>query len=315
MKRLTQLLSVFCGLLLTADARAELITNGSFEVPVVVLSAAFFAGDPAITGWTVGGQSVDVTSEDYFGPAYDGAQYADLEGSPGPGSIGQSFPTDPGATYQLIFAYSRNVPGVAFFGADPSSALVTVIGSGTLLSETFESRQTGSENVWTPVTRFFVADSTLSTLTFASNNGPNGYYGGIQIDSVSVELGLAGDYNGDSAVDAADYTVWRDTLGQAGPRLAADGNANNQIDADDYEVWKENFGRGSGGMGTGSGAALPFAASLSPAVPEPSTFALATLGVLGLVARAGRRSVVRRGGPSDRHIKETALLRAQFGRQ
>jgi len=49
-----------------------------------------------------------------------------------------------------------------------------------------------------------------------------------------------GDYNHDHVVNAADYTVWRNTLGQVGAGLAADGNFNGMIDNDDYDVWKLN---------------------------------------------------------------------------
>ena len=40
---------------------------------------------------------------------------------------------------------------------------------------------------------------------------------------LSVVAGLSGDYNGNGIVDAADYTIWHDTLGQTGtawPRMA-----------------------------------------------------------------------------------------------
>jgi hypothetical protein len=48
------------------------------------------------------------------------------------------------------------------------------------------------------------------------------------------------DYNGNGSVDAADYTVWRDTYGTADPR--ADGNGNGAVDDGDYELWKSHFG-------------------------------------------------------------------------
>src|SRR5262249_14641829 len=51
-----------------------------------------------------------------------------------------------------------------------------------------------------------------------------------------------GDFNGDGTVDAADYTVWQDSLGQLGIGLAADGNGNGVIDGGDYDVWKAKFG-------------------------------------------------------------------------
>ena len=46
---------------------------------------------------------------------------------------------------------------------------------------------------------------------------------------------LPGDYNNDGTVDAADYVVWRDTLGST-TDLRADGNPNLVIDANDYAL-------------------------------------------------------------------------------
>ena len=40
------------------------------------------------------------------------------------------------------------------------------------------------------------------------------------IDNFRTEEALAGDYNRDGSVDAADYVVWRDTVGQQSPQLA-----------------------------------------------------------------------------------------------
>lgn len=71
-----------------------------------------------------------------------------------------------------------------------------------------------------------------------------------------------GDYNGDGTVDAADYTVWRDSLGSSGAGLAADGDGNNVIDTNDYSIWRANYGNSSG------------AGSVS-SVPEASTGVLA----------------------------------------
>ncbi len=84
---------------------------------------------------------------------------------------------------------------------------------------------------------------------------------------------LAGDYNDDGIVDAADYTVWRDTLGST-TDLRADGNGNDEIDEADYAVWKANYGQTSG-----SGAL-----TLVGSVPEPSSLALACWALLGVAA-------------------------------
>jgi poly(beta-D-mannuronate) lyase len=71
-----------------------------------------------------------------------------------------------------------------------------------------------------------------------------------------------GDYNGDGAVDAADYSIWRDTFGQSGADLPADGDGSGSVDATDYGIWKTNFGTVSGGAGAINN------------VPEPAMFPL-----------------------------------------
>ncbi len=55
----------------------------------------------------------------------------------------------------------------------------------------------------------------------------------VLLNVLSIPLG---DYNQNGFVDAADYVVWRNTLGQIGAGLAADGNNNGTIDAADYDL-------------------------------------------------------------------------------
>lgn len=52
------------------------------------------------------------------------------------------------------------------------------------------------------------------------------------------------DYNSDGNVNAADYTVWRDTLGST-TDLRADGDENGTVEAADYEFWRTRFGETS----------------------------------------------------------------------
>lgn len=103
----------------------------------------------------------------------------------------------------------------------------------------------------------------------------NGTYGGVFFDNISLtlvdtEVGLAGDYNGDGTVDAADYTIWGDTLGST-EDLRADGNGNNAIDPGDLTVWADNYG-----------ATAPVSAT---AIPEPTTLLLVAFGLLGVARR------------------------------
>ena len=59
--------------------------------------------------------------------------------------------------------------------------------------------------------------------------------------AVTLSIALAGDYNHNGIVDAADYTIWRDTLGSTSD-LRADGDSNGVVNAADYSVWKMSFG-------------------------------------------------------------------------
>ncbi len=55
---------------------------------------------------------------------------------------------------------------------------------------------------------------------------------------------LAGDYSLDGVVDAADYTVWRDSLGATGIAryTGADGDGDGKITQNDHLLWRTNFG-------------------------------------------------------------------------
>jgi hypothetical protein len=88
---------------------------------------------------------------------------------------------------------------------------------------------------------------------------------------VSVVPALAGDYNANGVVDAADYAVWRKMLNQTGAAPAADGDDNNVVDAADYDIWRANFGRMVGGSA---------GVSSSLAVPEPTSIFMVLSAVL-----------------------------------
>ena len=94
-----------------------------------------------------------------------------------------------------------------------------------------------------------------------------------------------GDYNGNLVVDAADYTVWRDTFGlEVDLGTGADGVADGVIDNLDYAFWKSRFGDVIL-MGGGSTAA---------AVPEPASWLLLLGG--SLIITAARNSSPRGPG-------------------
>jgi T5SS/PEP-CTERM-associated repeat protein len=92
-----------------------------------------------------------------------------------------------------------------------------------------------------------------------------------------LRVTLQGDYNANGKVDAPDYTIWRNTLGQSGVGLPADGNGDHMITRLDFDVWKLHFGEPPG-----SGA--------SAQVPEPGSLSLLLVaGVLAMFV-TGRRA-------------------------
>jgi hypothetical protein len=100
-----------------------------------------------------------------------------------------------------------------------------------------------------------------------------------QPNSLSLIVTIPGDYNHNGTVDAADYVIWRKTLGQIGNWFAADGNGNGIVDNGDFDVWRAHFGQTAG---SGSGAVA------NAAVPEPATLVLLIIAAAGWYHRRHR---------------------------
>lgn len=98
---------------------------------------------------------------------------------------------------------------------------------------------------------------------------------------------VRGDFNFDGAVDAADYTAWRDSFGRTGAGLDTDGNIDGIVDELDFNLWAANFD-----AAPGSGALAQVA------VPEPAGLALLTMGSL-LVGVSARTRLPRRLSASN----------------
>jgi hypothetical protein len=135
---------------------------------------------------------------------------------------------------------------------------------------------------------------TFAALDLPTAAGGRGLTWQVHYNTADVTLELAfaltGDYNGNGVVDAADYVVWRKTLGQTGAGLAADGDGDMQVDDDDFDVWRANFGQLAPGAGAG-------AAVVQHAVPEPAAWTLALLAMICLLSVPDLR--VERSGRED----------------
>lgn len=129
--------------------------------------------------------------------------------------------------------------------------------------------------------------SPMNSFRYGSPSGVTSDPGVAHFDNLYLALEdaiiepetLVGDFNGDSIVDAADYTVWRDTLGDSVTAgTGADANGNGVIDGplsgagNDYELWAGNYGA---------------TAAAATAVPEPAALLMA--GWVACLAAARRR--------------------------
>ena len=115
----------------------------------------------------------------------------------------------------------------------------------------------------------FLPGSVLLSSIQSASGGASGAQLVVLVSPTAETIG-PGDFNADGTVDAADYTVWRDTLGQATDAFAgADGDGDSQITSADYDVWKTNFGP-TAAQSAGSADV----SRRSAAVPEPATWVL-----------------------------------------
>jgi choice-of-anchor C domain-containing protein len=158
------------------QARADLVTNGSFETPAIFPNpfVTVSAGDPTLTGWTVGLNSIDIVSSSGFGDSrwsFDGDQSLDMSGSPGPGSISQVLGTTAGGAYTLNFAVSSN--------GGPFTDGLQVFWDGILL-DTITSPAFGT---WDTFTYSVTASTGSTALEFDSTVGGDA---GPLLDAVSV---------------------------------------------------------------------------------------------------------------------------------
>lgn len=147
------------------------------------------------------------------------------------------------------------------------------------------------------------------------NSGTSGFFGYTQspfdtdfsIDNFRSETAVAGDYSHNGTVDAADYVLWRNTLGNKSPDLQtptdvppgnyevaslADMTANGDVGGNcnfnsencevinqaDYDFFRARFGLTASGSGVGSGGA----------VPEPTAIALVVCAVAALLGSRRR---------------------------
>jgi hypothetical protein len=129
----------------------------------------------------------------------------------------------------------------------------------------------------------FGSTITSNYFSFDSIDGPNdagqivfGYElvdgrSGIALATPVADPMCIGDYNGDGKVSAADYTVWRDSVGAA-TLMNRDPENVGPVGGDDFNSWMAHYGEPVGGTGS--------AIAASAAVPEPATIQFLAVAVM-----------------------------------
>jgi hypothetical protein len=159
------------------------------------------------------------------------------------------------------------------FGTVNGAVTTVLLGTGTFnLGTTTSTYKLGKKTIGVNTQSY--TDITDLDIDFASLH----ILGAGDI-TFTLQLVVAppGDYNHNGVVDAADYTIWRDTLGSTTDLRANGDNTGasaGKIDQADYAFWKSHFGNHSG---SGSGAAA--------AVPEPASLLLFLSGTPTLCSR------------------------------
>jgi T5SS/PEP-CTERM-associated repeat protein len=104
---------------------------------------------------------------------------------------------------------------------------------------------------------------------------------------LAVVSALAGDFNADGVVDAADYTVWRNNLGDAHEADLHHNGDGGAVTASDYQWWKQHYGNSISASGAVDGN--------SSVVPEPTATLMIVTGLIALSVQR-RRKVGENGG-------------------
>jgi len=178
----------------------ELVTNGSFESPVV--SGSFQQFTAGIPGWT-GSAGIEIQTNGALGAGQGtafGNQYVEL-GVESPSTYSQTLATIAGTTYDYSF----------YLSARPGTGTNTVsVGLTGNASTTFSAADTGAVN-FEKFTGTFVATGSNSVLSFTPVNLADPGAGDL-LDNVSVTASTG---SGSTAVPLPP-AVWSGFIGLAG---------------------------------------------------------------------------------------------------
>jgi choice-of-anchor C domain-containing protein len=185
MKKASMAAAVLAAGLCSGAARADIVTNGSFEFGTNNPAFGGFATIPgsssSITGWTVVG-SVDWING--YWQASDGTHSVDMNGL-ALGGVQQSITTVIGQTYRLTFDLSAN-PDHLDNHPDSRQLQAAAGAISGIFNYNFDAPPNSHSNMnWASYFLDFTATSTTTVLSFNSTSGQNCCYGPA-LDNVAV---------------------------------------------------------------------------------------------------------------------------------
>ena len=195
-----------------------------------------------------------------------------------------------GRELAMRFLAPTSQVSIDFIGTNVISAQIGVLevysSAGTLLN-TFTSAPRLAHEISTLTLTRATGDIGYARAYSSPDGSPFGALDNLRFETV---VQIPGDYNDDQIVNAADYTVWRNSLGLAGPNLPADGTGalgvpDGVVNRLDYDYWKAHYGEPMG-----SGSALAQDSPPGESVPEPNTWLLLLLAIGWVLSVTNGRS-------------------------
>ena len=179
-----------------AAATPDLISDGSFETPVVAPPWIQVRAGQSLGNWTVDAGNVELIHNG--GNAADGQQYVDLDGSNAAGTIHQDLSTKLGARYTIRFALAGNPEG------GPTVKTLRLQFGAFTRTFTFDTTgHTWNDPGWVTQTVTLPALNTTTRLSLQSLDTGSPLSYGPMVDAVSVTpLNLVSDGGFESPVVA-----------------------------------------------------------------------------------------------------------------
>lgn len=185
---------------LAAPADPNLLTNGSFETPLLAYPGAtlnfFYIGDnSSIGGWTVdalpgaSGTSVQVTNNSAFTvlTANDGEQFLDLTGNVGRGAGVRADPVATDASFDYLLSFDV---GAIFYNGSFGAATIDLLINGALAGSFTAAPGSSNGMSWSHYSYSFAGTGAPVSIGLYASLSPSSSDLGVGLDNVVLEGAL-----------------------------------------------------------------------------------------------------------------------------